>query len=732
MALPTESKAPAIAPRVTLGVPTPIAPGRPYPLGATWDGHGVNLAVYAEYAMGVEWLLFDGAYEPSASRTIALPERTGPVWHGYLAGIGPSQLYGLRVHGPWNPQAGHRFNSAKVLLDPYARALGRPLRWDASLLGSHRVGGRELPCPIDSAPYAPLGAVIDDAFDWQGVQAPRVPWEETVIYEAHVRGLTMRHPEVPAEIRGTYLGLATEPVLDHLRGLGVTTIQLLPVQAIADEQRLIELGLTNYWGYNTLGYFAPEPRYSSHGPIAAVTDFKAMVRELHRAGFEVIIDVVYNHTGEGDHAGPTLSFRGIDNRAYYKLQPDDERFYRDYTGTGNTLDPGNPYVLQLITDSLRYWVTEMHVDGFRFDLAAALARELYDVNMLSAFFKVIQQDPVLSRVKLIAEPWDVGPGGYQVGNFPWSWTEWNGAFRDGVRAFWRGDPGRVAELTTRLTGSSDLYAHNGRRPWASINFVTAHDGFTLEDLVSYERKHNQPNGEHGRDGHDHNLSSNAGVEGLSDDPEVRRRRVKRKRALVATLLLSQGIPMLSGGDELSRTQGGNNNAYCQDNDISWFDWDVGHEQRDFLRFVSELVALRRAHPTFRRRDFLSGRLRGECRDVTWWHPDGHEMRDADWHDGHGSAVGMLLCGAALRQLDPYGLPVRDASFLLLVAGREGRTFRLPPCPDAAGWRVCVDTDAGRIDPHGRGRLVAAGLRLRVADNALLLLIGAAAGDAPSN
>ncbi|QRN79951.1 MAG: glycogen debranching protein GlgX [Nocardiopsis sp. BM-2018] len=707
-----------------------VWPGRPYPLGATWDGVGVNLAVYAEHATRVEWLLFDGVYDPAPARSVDLIERTGPVWHAYLPGVGPGQLYGLRVHGPWDPAQGHRFNPAKVLLDPYARALGRPLHGHRSLDGSLRLGGDELPSESDSAPFAPLGVVVDDAFDWQGVEAPRVPWQDTIIYETHVRGSTMRHPAVPEELRGTYLGLVSPPVLQHLRDLGVTTVQLLPIQSIVQDQRLLDMGLANYWGYNTLNYFAPEPRYASAGPLAAVRECKTMVRELHRAGFEVIIDVVYNHTGEGNHAGPTLSFRGIDNRAYYKLQPKDRRFYIDYTGTGNTLDPGNPYVLQLITDSLRYWVTEMHVDGFRFDLAAALAREFYDVDMLSAFFKVIQQDPVLSRVKLIAEPWDVGPGGYQVGNFPWSWTEWNAAYRDTVRSFWRGDRGRVAELATRLTGSSDLYAHNGRKPWASINFVTAHDGFTLQDLVSYERKHNQANGESGRDGHDHNLSSNAGVEGHSDDPAVRQRRERRKRALMATQLLSQGIPMLLGGDELSRTQLGNNNAYCQDNEVSWYDWDLDDEQRTFLRFTQGLVALRRAHPSFGRRSFLSGRAKGACRDVAWWHPDGREMRDGDWHDEHATSVGMLLCGSALVDLDAHGVRLCDASFLMLVAGREGRTFTLPPCPDALGWRLCVDTDLGVVAPTGRGPLLAGGARLRVPENALLVLIGADAGEAP--
>jgi isoamylase len=712
MALPRPHEDPAIR---FAGIPASgsrLWPGQPFPLGTSWDGRGVNVAVYSEHATRVEWLLFGSAYDAAPARAFDLVDRTGPVWHGYIPGVGPGALYGLRVHGPWEPRAGHRFNAAKVLLDPYARAVGRPLRWHPSLSGHEPRSRGDVRDDTDSAPYAPLGAVVDDAFDWQGVRPPSVRWDETVIYETHVKGITMQHPGVPEELRGTYLGLASPVVLEHLARLGVTTVQLLPVQAIVDDQRLVEAGLSNYWGYNTLNYFAPEPRYSSNGPITAVHDFKTMVRELHRAGLEVIIDVVYNHTGEGDHTGPTLSFRGIDNRSYYKLNPHDHRFYMDYTGTGNTLDPGNPYVLQLITDSLRYWVTEMHVDGFRFDLAAALARELYDVDMLSAFFKVIQQDPVLSRVKLIAEPWDVGPGGYQVGNFPWYWTEWNGRYRDTVRSFWRGDLGRAGEFATRIAGSSDLYAHSGRRPWASINFVTAHDGFTLHDLVSYERKHNHANLEGNRDGHEPNLSSNSGVEGPSDDPEVRRRRSVRKRSLMATLVLSQGIPMLLGGDELSRTQLGNNNAYCQDNEVSWYDWRLDDERASFARFVADLVALRRAHPVFRRRTFLEGKAMDDgWRDVSWWHPDGRLMVHTDWHDA--AALGMLLYGGGLHEPSATGRPRYDDSFLLVFQGRRGGAFLLPPVPEGPGWRPCVDTESGVVADGGFGDVLAPGSRLHL-------------------
>ncbi|WP_428266842.1 glycogen debranching protein GlgX [Haliangium sp.] len=686
-----------------------IWPGNPYPLGAEWDGLGVNFSIYSEHAEAVELLLFDHVDDHGPSQSIFLPEHTGPVWHGYIPQLRPGQLYGYRVHGRYAPHEGHRFNANKVLLDPYAKALGRTLRWHDSLFG-HRIGDPAADLSRndeDSAPYAPLAAVIETGFPWGDDHHPDVPWEKTLIYETHVKGISMQHPDVPEELRGTYLGLASDPIVDHLISLGVTTIQLMPVQRCTHDRHLVDKGLSNYWGYNTLAYFAPDPDYACRGslPESVVREFKMMVRTLHAAGLEVIIDVVYNHTSEGNQMGPTLSFRGIDNASYYKLSPQDRRYYMDYTGTGNTLDPSNPYVLQLITDSLRYWVEEMHVDGFRFDLAAALARELYDVDMLSAFFKVIQQDPVLSQAKLIAEPWDVGPGGYQVGNFPWHWAEWNGRYRDAVRSFWRGDRGQVGEFATRVSGSSDLYARSGRRPYASINFVTAHDGFSIEDMVSYEHKHNEANLEGNRDGHDHNLSTNCGVEGPTDDPDVLARRESLKRSLMATLLLSQGVPMILGGDELSRTQGGNNNAYCQDSPVSWYDWRMDERKRSFMNFVRLLVAFRRQHPSFRRRHFLRGSAKdGAIKDVSWWHPDGREMKDGDWHHGELHALGMLLAGEGLHEVDWRCRPITDDTFLILFNGgpRSVRfTLPEPPMHGRWYWEWASDPEGG----HRRARSV---------------------------
>ena len=645
-----------------------IRPGAPYPRGATWDGIGVNFALHSENADKVELVLFDHPDATEPSHTLEMPERTGPIWHGYVTNLRPGQLYGYRVYGDYDPANGHRFNPNKVLLDPYAKAIGRPLRWDDSLFGYDVHDPRKDLSfdERDSAPYAPLGAVIEETFEWGNDRSPAIPWNDTVIYETHVKGITQKHPDVPPSLRGTYLGLASEPVIDHLKNLGVTTVQLLPVHAKLQDRFLLEKGLRNYWGYNTLAYYAPEPEYSTNGPTTAVRDFKMMVRSLHAAGLEVIVDVVYNHTCEGNHLGPTLSLRGVDNQTYYKLNPDDNRYYMDYTGTGNTLDQGDSYVLQLIMDSLRYWVKEMHVDGFRFDLASTLARELYDINMLAPFFKIIQQDPVLSQVKLIAEPWDVGPGGYQVGGFPWQWAEWNGRYRDSVRRFWRGDDGLTGEVATRVAGSSDLYERSGRRPFASINFLTAHDGFTLQDLVSYERKHNEANKEGNRDGHNDNHSTNCGKEGRTTSPAITACREKRKRSLMATLLLSQGVPMILGGDELSHTRGGNNNPYCQDNDVTWYDWDLDEREQGFLEFVQKLTKFRSEHPTFRRRHFLSpADTEDGSGDVLWWHPEGREMGHDDWHNGSLRGFGFLLRGE-MTDTDHRGEPLRDDSFLVLM------------------------------------------------------------------
>jgi len=695
--------------------PGGMYPGTPFPLGATWDGLGVNFALYSQHAEAVELLLFDAPSDTHPARGISLPERTGPIWHGYVPNLRPGQLYGYRVYGPYRPDDGYRFNPNKVLLDPYARAVGRLPRWHDSLYG-YEVGHPYADLSFsasDSAPYAPLGAVVEETFEWGNDRRPDVPWEDTIIYETHVRGLTYRHPGVPKRDRGTFLGLVAEPVLEHFKRLGVTAIQLLPVHAKVQDHRLVQVGLSQYWGYNTLSFFAPEPSYSSNGPVTAVRDFKMMVRTLHAYGFEVIIDVVYNHTGEGNHLGPSLSFRGIDNRAYYKEQPDNRRLLIDYTGTGNTLDAGNPYVIQLIMDSLRYWVTTMHVDGFRFDLASALARELYDVNMLATFFQVIQQDPILSRVKLIAEPWDVGPGGYRVGNFPWQWTEWNGKYRDAVRRFWRGDTGVVGEFATRITGSSDLYERTGRRPFASINFVTAHDGFTLEDLVSYARKHNEANLEDNRDGTNANYSTHCGVEGPTEDPVVLQCRETLKRSLISTLLLSQGVPMLLGGDELSRTQQGNNNAYCQDSEISWYDWALDERQERFLAFVQQVIAFRRAHRSFRRHHFLTGRPDEKgIKDILWWHPAGREMTHEDWHRTDLHAFGLLLRGDRIRDTDARGRLLHDDTLLVLVnAAGAPASFAVPiaEAGDPRGWEVIFESlDTGAVcalnkpvavDPH---------------------------------
>ena len=669
-----------------------VWPGVPYPQGATWDGEGVNFALFSEHGEKVELCLFDARGRHEIQR-IELKEQTDRVWHCYLPGARPGLLYGYRVHGPYQPEHGHRFNANKLLLDPYAKAAEGKLRWCDAHYG-YKIGAPRVDLSFDwrdNAAAMPKCRVIDPAFDWEGDRRPATPWTDTLIYELHVKGFTALHPAIPEGLRGTYAGLASAPAIDHLQRLGVTAVELMPVHCFVDDRVLVAQGLRNYWGYNSIGFFAPDRRYAASGD--AVNEFKSMVKTLHRAGIEVILDVVYNHTAEGNHLGPTLSFRGIDNAAYYRLTRGDPRYYMDYTGCGNTLNMMHPRVLQLIMDSLRYWVQEMHVDGFRFDLAAALARELHEVDRLGAFFDIIHQDPVLSQVKLIAEPWDLGEGGYQVGNFPVGWTEWNAKYRDAVRAYWKGDGGLIGDLAYRLTGSSDLYAHNGRRPNASINFVTAHDGFTLRDLVSYEQKHNQANGEGNRDGENHNQSWNCGVEGDTDDPAILALRARQKRNLLATLLLSQGVPMLVAGDEMGRTQRGNNNAYCQDNRTSWVNWSLRSEDRQLLEFVREVAALRRGHPAFRRRSFFPAHgLRDGLRNILWFDPDGLEMGDEEWRMGFARCLGMYLSGENMGETDRQGRPVVDDDFLLLInAHHEEIPFLLPSFHSHVRWEVALDT-----------------------------------------
>jgi len=679
-------------------------PGRPYPLGADWDGHGTNFAIYSELAHEVELCLFDSPTDAEPSRTLRLRERTAFVWHGYVPGVGPGTYYGFRINGPYEPERGLRCNPFKLLIDPYARALAGKVRWETHpwAYPFEQPGEDWVLDDTDDAGGIPKGVVVDTSFDWQDDQPPGIPWHETVIYEAHVRGLTMLHPDVPPEIRGTYRAVAHPAVVEHLKSIGVTALELLPVHEIADEYFLIEKGLRNYWGYSSINYFAPAGRYAHARDYGEqVREFKEMVRALHAAGLEVILDVVYNHTAEGNHLGPTLSFKGIDNPTYYRLVADEPRFYMDYTGTGNSLNLRHPQTLKLVMDSLRYWVQEMHVDGFRFDLASTLARELHDVDKLSSFFDVIHQDPVLSRVKLIAEPWDIGEGGYQVGNFPVLWAEWNGRYRDIVRGYWRGDPGTLGELGYRLTGSSDLYEEDGRRPSASINFVVAHDGFTLHDLVSYNHKHNEANGENNRDGHDHNLSYNFGVEGPTDRPDILRQRERQTRNFIATLLLSQGVPMICGGDEMGRTQYGNNNAYCQDNEISWIGWELDDARRELLEFTRRVAALRRDHPTFRRRRFFRGRpIRGsDVKDVTWLRPDGAEMTDEEWNSGFVKCFGMCLAGDALEEWDDRGEQISDDTFLLLFNADGGSlSFTLPTHGAMSTWEVTLDTHRPEVEP----------------------------------
>ncbi len=674
-----------------------VWPGKPYPLGATWDGEGVNFALFSENATAVELCLFEGPDSAKESHRIPVEERTDQIWHVYLPGLWPSQHYGYRVQGPYDPEAGHRFNPNKLLIDPYAKSVASTIEWSDAMFG-YRIGDPKADLSFDTRNNAcsiPKCVVIDHAFTWGGDHLLKTPWDKSIIYEVHVKGFTARHPEVPEQMRGTYAGLTTPAVIDYLLALGVTAIEILPVHHFVSDKHLLDRDLTNYWGYNSVGFFAPDMRYAT-SPVRGrvVREFKTMVKTLHSAGIEVILDVVYNHTAEGNHLGPTLSFRGIDNASYYRLHDDDKRYYMDYTGCGNTLNATHPRTLQLIMDSLRYWVTEMHVDGFRFDLASALARELHAVDRLSAFFDILHQDPILSQVKLIAEPWDVGEGGYQVGNFPVGWAEWNGKYRDTIRRYVKGDGGQVAELAYRLTGSSDLYGMSGRRPYASINFITAHDGFTLHDLVSYNEKHNEANGEQNRDGTDDNASWNCGAEGPTANPTLVDLRERQKRNLLTVLFFSQGVPMLCGGDEIGRTQKGNNNAYCQDNEISWFDWKLDRAQRHLLEFTRSLIAFRKRHPVLRRRRFFQGRhIRGsEVKDIAWFRPDGKEMNDKDWIAGYTKSLALRLAGDAIGETDEKGRSIVDDTLLILLnAHYEPRTFTLPAHKRGVRWQPILDT-----------------------------------------
>jgi isoamylase len=696
-----------------------VWPGQAYPRGATWDGEGVNFSLFSAHAEKVELCIFDNAGRHEIQR-LNIRERTDGNWHAYLPEARPGLLYGYRVHGPYDPERGHRFNPNKLLIEPYAKHLQGPLVWSDAHFG-YRTGNSRADLSFDrrdSAAGTPKCRVVDPAFTWGDDRPPRIPWHHTVIYEAHVRGVSIRHPQVPARLRGTYAGLASAPIVDHLVRLGVTAIELMPVHFFVDDRHLLEKGLRNYWGYNTLGFFAPEMRYSSTGRIS---EFKTMVKVLHSAGIEVLLDVVYNHTAEGNQMGPTLSFRGIDNASYYRLVAQNPRYYMDFTGTGNTLNLQHPNVLQMIMDSLRYWVTEMHVDGFRFDLASALARELYEVDRLGSFFDTIGQDPVLSQVKLIAEPWDVGRGGYQVGNFPPGWNEWNDKYRDALRGYWKGDGGLIGECARRITGSADLYEASGRKPNASINFITAHDGFTLEDLVSYNDKHNEANGEGNRDGHNENRSWNCGVEGPSADAAVLALRRRQKRNLLASLLLSQGVPMILGGDELGRTQRGNNNAYCQDNEISWSDWDLDERRGEFLEFARRIVRLRREHPVFSRRRFVrADTLTPEgLKEIIWLNPEGREMAGSDWQQDFARCLGVYLAGAAIERRGRRGAPIRDNNFLLLLnAHHEAIGFRVSEVLAGKSWTAVLDT---ALDDPCRTRPLPAGAEYPLQGRSLALL-----------
>ena len=698
---------------------TRVWPGAPAPLGATWDGEGTNFALFSEHGTAVELCLFDHPDSTVESARVGLSERTDQIWHAYLPDVRPGQLYGFRVHGPYAPEQGHRFNPAKLLLDPYAKAINGTIRWSDALSGySLQAPETErdlVPGPQDSVGGLPKCVVTESAFSWGDDKHPRTPLNRTVIYECHVKGMTMLHPGVPEQIRGTYLGLATDPIIDHLLSLGVTAVELLPVHHFVTERRLADMGLVNYWGYDSIGFFAPDVRYATRGRGEQVAEFKSMVKRLHRAGLEVILDVVYNHTAEGNHLGPTLCFRGIDNHTYYRLDPERPRYYTNWTGTGNTVDVRHSRALQLVMDSLRYWVAEMHVDGFRFDLAPVLARGDEAYSPFAEFFDVVRQDPVISQVKLIAEPWDLGPGGYQVGNFPIGWSEWNGKYRDTVRQFWRGDQGQVGQLASRLAGSSDLYEHSQRSPLASINFVTCHDGFALHDLVSYEQKHNEANGEENRDGSDNNLSRNWGAEGPTDAVHVVRTRERIKRNLLATLAFSQGVPMISHGDELGRTQGGNNNAYCQDNPVSWIDWNLSSQSEQFLEFARMVFAIRARNPVLRRRTFFRREERGGAgKDLAWLRPDGQEMTDAEWSDHGNHVLGMLIRGEATDEVDERGRRLLGEAILLLVNGGARTKPFILPVLDGGAWAELIDT------AHPSPRLVRQNV-VNLAAHSLMLL-----------
>ena len=677
-------------------------PGKPFPLGATWDGHGVNFALYSENATGVELCLVGKSGQETR---IPVRERTGFSWHCYVPSLKPGQMYGYRVSGPYEPERGLRFNPNNLLLDPYAKGIDRPENWDEGLF-AYELGdpAGDLKRSERDSRGVPHGVVIDPTFDWGDDAPPDIPFHKSVFYEVHVKGATARHPEIAPEIRGKYAGLASDPMIRYLTELGITAVELLPVHGFVDDKHLLDQGKRNYWGYNSIAFFAPDVRYRTMDVAGSgALEFKHMVKRLHKAGIEVILDVVYNHTAEGNHNGPTISFKGIDNPTYYRLVPGNARHYFDYTGTGNTLNVRHPQTLQLIMDSLRYWITEMHVDGFRFDLASTLARSLHEVDQLSSFFTIIRQDPVISRVKLIAEPWDVGEGGYQVGNFPTGWAEWNGKYRDAIRSFWRGLGRNTGELGYRLTGSSDLYSSNGRAPFASVNFIVAHDGFTLADLVSYNEKHNEANGENNRDGTNDNDSWNCGVEGPTENPEVRALRARQMRNFLATLLLSQGTPMICGGDEIGRSQGGNNNAYCQDNEVSWYDWRLDEEQKALLELTKRLIALRRDHPALHRSKFFRGRrIRGtDVRDIMWYRHDGAEMTDSDWSNPVTATVGLFLAGSGIDDVDDEGNIVVDDDFFLVCNGSENQMpYRLPRGSSPEGkWQLLVDTNDDNANEH---------------------------------